>query len=53
VLNEKTRKIEYTLPVSGGETVSLKIFDKKATYTVTLRDTAGEELKKLKKQRAK
>jgi alkaline phosphatase D len=53
VLNEKTGKIEYTLPASGGDTLSLKVFDKKATYTVTLRDTAGEELKKLKKQRAK
>ena len=53
VLNETTREIEYTLPVSGGDSLSLKVFDKKATYTVTLRNTAGEELKKLKKQRAK
>jgi hypothetical protein len=53
VLNETTGEIEYTLPVSGGDSLSLKVFDKKATYTVTLRNTAGEELKKLKKQRAK
>lgn len=53
VLNETTGEIEYTLPVSGGDSLSLKVFDKKATYTVTLRNTSGKELKTLKRQRAK
>ena len=38
---------------SGGDSLSLKVFDKKATYTVTLCNTAGKELKKLTKQRAR
>ena len=50
VLNQSTGEIEYTLPVRGGDKAKLKVFDKTAEYTVTLLDSKGEELKKLKGQ---
>ena len=53
VFNKKSGEIEYTLPVSGGDKVALKVFDKKASYNVTLRDTKGKTLKMLQNQRAK
>ena len=53
IYNETSEEIEYTLPVSGGDKLSPKVFDKKATYTVTLRNPSGKILKTLKGQRAK
>ena len=53
VFNQSTGEIEYTRPVKGGDKAKLKVFDKSASYTVTLIDSNGEELKKLKEQKAR
>lgn len=50
VINEATGKIEYTLPAKAGQTITPKVFDKSATYTIVLRDIAGGELQKLTRQ---
>ncbi len=53
LVNESTKEIEYTLPVSEGSSVTLKVFDTDVTYTTLIRDLENKELKKLQKQRAR